>query len=226
MPAPRSVEKALPFRFRQAPERPRRESPPWPGAAGGAGRPGRGAPERAPVGRSEEGRGGAGPGGGEGSDRPASGFELSRSDSRSERSASEGTMLSSAPASKTPSSGAAKDASTAAADCACPSSIPAARSRSRFCGLMPPASVSRVMSREPSSQGTSLLSSNANAPSLRRASCSRANTIRERSICSCFSPGRSGRLGSRGGEAVVKAQTTRPSAKTMPPSPSSIRIER
>jgi hypothetical protein len=126
----------------------------------------------------------------------------------------------------TPSSGAANEASTAAAECARSSSIPWAISSSSSCGLVPAARVSRRMSRGPTVAGIASLSSNANAPSRRRASCSRANTMRARTARSRASRGSAPSRGSGGGDPAVNAATTRPSWNTIAPSPPSIAMAR
>ena len=187
-----------------------------PGASASAGGASAGASPGTDAAAARPGRGGA-------ARPPGDVASGSSSDARSRANAEAGTIGTSE---TTASSGAAKEASTAAADWARSSSMPSAMSRSISCGLMPTSSVSWRRSRPPTRTGTSSLSSNPKAPSRRRASCSRANPIRARTARSRASRGSVPRRGSAGGEPAVNAETTRPSRNTIAPSPPSISIAR
>ena len=65
-----------------------------------------------------------------------------------------------------------------------------------------------------------------NWPSRRRMSCSSATSMRRRMSAARSSGGSSRDEGSTGGLSQVKDETTRPSLKTMAPSPAAVRMVR
>ncbi len=123
------------------------------------------------------------------------------------------------------SSGSAKDTSTAAVELRRSSSIPCARLSSSSWGLMPSDRVSRAISRLPTTRGTLPARLKLNCPSRRRMSCSSAISMRLRITPFRWATGMAAKRGLIWAVPAEKAQTTSPSWKTIPASPSPVRME-